>query len=133
MPGNIIDACKLDDLVDFINDVSEAILKDSCSLFVGAGSSRQYGFDDWNALVIRTPHGNNELNDVTQKAGYAFLKDGRFKTTIQKNIEETVIDINNMHPLRIHHIRRTYKNFPSTKSTYQTLFFTKQKHLYKNV
>lgn len=97
MPGNIIDACKLDDLVDFINDVSEAILKDSCSLFVGAGSSRQYGFDDWNALVIRTPHGNNELNDVTQKAGYAFLKDGRFKTTIQKNIEETVIDINNRH------------------------------------
>lgn len=97
MVGNILDSSKFDDLEDFLNDVSEAILKDSCSLFVGAGSSRQYGFDDWNALVIKAPHGNNELSDVTQKAGYASLKDGRFKTAIQKILEETGIDTNNTH------------------------------------
>lgn len=97
MTGNILDANKFDDLESFFYDVSEAILKDSCSLFAGAGSSRQYGFDDWNTLVIKTPHGNNGLNDVTQKAGYASLKDNRFKTAIQKIIEETDIDVKNTH------------------------------------
>ena len=72
-----------EELEKFLNIVAEAILQGNMSLFLGAGSSMQYGAPNWNNLISSIYKGFKNGNNI-EKAQYAELKGIDVKTEISK-------------------------------------------------
>lgn len=74
---------KREELEKFLYIVSEAILQGNMSLFIGAGSSIQYGAPSWNNLINSVYKGFKNGSNI-DKAQYAELKGIDIKTEISK-------------------------------------------------
>ena len=72
---------KREELEKFLYIVSEAILQGNMSLFIGAGSSMQYGAPNWNNLINSVYKGFKNGSNI-DKAQYAELKGIDIKTEI---------------------------------------------------
>lgn len=79
------------ELEKFLNLVSEKILEQNLSLFVGAGSSVQYGAMNWQELIDNIYSGSNNWNN-TERAQYAELKGIDIKLEISNLISSINID-----------------------------------------
>lgn len=79
------------ELEKFLNLVTERILEQNLSLFVGAGSSVQYGAMNWNELIDKIYNGSNNWNN-TERAQYAELKGIDIKLEISNLISSVNID-----------------------------------------
>ena len=80
-----------DELEKFLNIVAEKILQGNMSLFLGAGSSMQYGAPNWNDLITSVYKGLKKGSNV-DKAQYAEFKGIDIKTEISK--KTSLIKIN---------------------------------------
>lgn len=88
---NIYDALDKTELEYFINQVAEKILQNNLSLFLGAGSSMQYGAMNWNDLIDKvSTSGKNWTN--TQRAQYLELQGTNIKKEVARIISEVQID-----------------------------------------
>lgn len=74
---------KREELEKFLNIVAEAILQGNTSLFLGAGSSMQYGASNWTNLINSIYKGFKNGDNI-EKAQYAELKGIDVKTEISK-------------------------------------------------
>ena len=75
----------------FINLVSETILQNNLSLFLGAGSSMQYNAMNWNELINRVYSGCKQWRN-TERAQYAELSGIDVKSEIAKEISLVKVD-----------------------------------------
>lgn len=75
----------------FINMVAETILQNNLSLFIGAGSSIQYGAMSWDNLIDSIFDKCNDWENEN-KAQYAQLKGINIKEEISKKISSIEID-----------------------------------------
>lgn len=75
----------------FINLVSETILQNNLSLFLGAGSSMQYNAMNWNELINRVYSGCKQWGN-TERAQYAELSGIDVKSEISKEISMVEVD-----------------------------------------
>lgn len=80
-----------DNFEKFINMVSETILQKNLSLFLGAGSSIQYGTMSWDSLIDSVLNGCNDWENE-KKAQYAELKGINIKEEVSKKISSIKID-----------------------------------------
>lgn len=80
-----------DELERFLNIVAEKILQENMSLFLGAGSSMQYGAPNWNNLINSVYRGLKKGSNV-DKAQYAEFNGIDIKTEISK--KTSLIKIN---------------------------------------
>lgn len=74
---------KREELEKFLNIVTEVILQGNMSLFLGAGSSMQYGTPSWSDLINSVYKGFKNGSNI-DKAQYAELKGIDIKTEISK-------------------------------------------------
>lgn len=74
---------KREELEKFLNIVAETILQGNTSLFLGAGSSMQYGAPSWSDLINKVYDGYKNGSNI-DKAQYAELKGIDIKTEISK-------------------------------------------------
>lgn len=74
---------KKEELEKFLNIVAESILQGNMSLFLGAGSSMQYGASNWNNLINSVYKGLKNGSNI-DKAQYAELKGIDIRTEISK-------------------------------------------------
>lgn len=74
---------KREELEKFLNIVAEVILQGNMSLFLGAGSSMQYGAPNWSNLINSVYKGFKTGSNI-DKAQYAELKGIDIKTEISK-------------------------------------------------
>lgn len=75
----------------FINMVAETILQNNLSLFIGAGSSIQYGAMNWDNLIDSIFDKCNDWENEN-KAQYAQLKGINIKEEVSKKISSIKID-----------------------------------------
>lgn len=99
--ANIYDASNKYKLEVFLEQVAEAILQNNLSLFLGAGSSMQYGAMNWNDLVNQVLNDKDNLDETywnktywnnTEKAQYAELKNINVKRKVAEVISNMEID-----------------------------------------
>ena len=88
---NIYNALESQELEIFFNRVAEKILQNHLSLFLGAGSSIQYGAMNWDVLIEKVQHGNVNWTN-TQKAQYIELKGMNIKKEIADILSNVSID-----------------------------------------
>ena len=82
---------KKEELERFINLVAEEILQENTSLFLGAGSSRQYSAPNWSELIdLACP--KCEIGSNVDKAQYAELIGTDIKTEICKQLSIIKLD-----------------------------------------
>ncbi len=84
-------ANRREELEKFLNIVAEVILQGNMSLFIGAGSSMQYGAPNWNNLINSVYKGFKSGSNI-DKAQYAELKGIDIKTEISKETSFIKID-----------------------------------------
>lgn len=89
--AEIYNSNRREELEKFLNIVTEEILQGNMSLFLGAGSSMQYGAPNWNNLISSVYKGFENGSNF-DKAQYAELKGIDIKTEISK--ETSFIKIN---------------------------------------
>lgn len=80
------------ELERFLNDVAEAILQDNTSLFIGAGSSMQYGAPSWGALIDKSYTGYATGSNV-DRAQCAELDGVKIKKIIAQHTSSIDVDI----------------------------------------
>lgn len=83
---------KKEELEKFLNIVAEVILQGNMSLFLGAGSSMQYGAPNWDNLINSVYKGFRNSSN-TDKAQYAELKGIDIKTEISKKTSFFKVDL----------------------------------------
>lgn len=81
------DATKKGELELFLNSVSEQILQNHLSLFIGAGSSMQYGAMNWNSLISDVYSKFGNWNEV-DRAQYAELNGINVKKEICEKLSQ---------------------------------------------
>ncbi len=84
-------ANRREELEKFMNIVAEVILQGNMSLFLGAGSSMQYGASGWADLINSVYKGFKNSSNI-DKAQYAELKGIDIKTEISKKTSFITID-----------------------------------------
>ena len=80
-----------EELEKFLNIVAEVILQGNMSLFLGAGSSMQYGAPSWNNLINSVYKGLKNSSNI-DKAQYAELNGIDIKTEISKKTSFIKVD-----------------------------------------
>ena len=76
-----------EELEQFLNLVAEQILQNEMSLFIGAGSSMQYGAMNWSDLINSVYSGLDNWDD-TDRAQYAELTGVNVKSKICQKLFE---------------------------------------------
>lgn len=113
---------KKEELEKFLNIVAESILQGNMSLFLGAGSSMQYGAPNWDNLINSVYKGLKNGSNI-DKAQYAELKGIDIKTEISK--QTSFIKIN---PKR----EETYLNY-FLNFDYKSIWTTNYDEIIENV
>lgn len=91
--AEIYNALEVYQLEKFLNKIAEVILQRNVSLFIGAGSSMQYGAMNWDQLIDAIFDGNKNWSN-TERAEYAELNGRKIKEDIANVISEIYIDVN---------------------------------------
>lgn len=97
----------------FLNKVAEAILQNNLSLFLGAGSSMQYGAMSWNALLNKVFNGNKKWNNI-ERAQYAELKGIDIKKSVADVISSVYIDSSKTNTYLYHLLDFDFKSLWTT-------------------
>lgn len=91
--AKIYDFSEKRELEMFINLVTETILQNNLSLFLGAGSSMQYNAMNWNELINKVYSGCKQWGN-TERAQYAELSGIDVKSEVAKEISLVKVDAN---------------------------------------
>lgn len=101
------------ELEQFCNLVSECILQKKLSLFIGAGSSMQYGAMDWTTLIKNIYECNLDF-DNTSKAQFAELNGIDIKNKVAKITSDLKIDCNKINTFLYHLLNFDYESIWTT-------------------
>ncbi|MBR1442808.1 MAG: SIR2 family protein [Firmicutes bacterium] len=117
--AKIYDSLVRKELETFINAVTEKILQNELSLFIGAGSSIQYGFMSWEKLINKICISNNlpQSSDGwsnTDLAQCAELEGVDVKWNVCNTINNVRFDISNKNTFLNHLLDFDYKSIWTT-------------------
>lgn len=101
------------ELEQFCNMVSESILQKKISLFIGAGSSMQYGAMDWTTLIKDIYDCNLDF-DNTSKAQYAELNGIDIKNKVAEVTSNIKINCKNRNTFLYHLLNFDYESIWTT-------------------